>query len=162
MDLFYYFYNNPIPFVIKVFSTVQFNLLPEILEDIPLVTNNLELQEALVEQGPCTIQIIYQENEPSTSIVLCEPVPEKEEQTVTAKPAKNTSRFAECWTPGGFECPTCKKVYRARRNLARHIDIECGKEPKFVCPFCNYKNHRKNEIMRHVKNKHNTVSFEQF
>ncbi|KAK3915489.1 Zinc finger and SCAN domain-containing protein 10 [Frankliniella fusca] len=34
-------------------------------------------------------------------------------------------------------CPQCEKTYRWRRNLTRHLNFECGKEPRFRCPSCS-------------------------
>lgn len=53
-----------------------------------------------------------------------------------------------------FACTKCDKIYNARRNLVRHINSECGKEPKYTCVFCNYRNYRRNEIINHIKKKH--------
>lgn len=53
-----------------------------------------------------------------------------------------------------FACTKCDKIYNARRNLVRHINYECGKEPKYRCMFCDYRNYRRNEIINHVKKKH--------
>lgn len=53
-----------------------------------------------------------------------------------------------------FPCTNCHKAYNARRNLLRHINSECGKEPKYMCTFCDYKNYRRNEIVNHIKKKH--------
>lgn len=53
-----------------------------------------------------------------------------------------------------FPCTKCDKIYNARRNLVRHMNSECGKEPKYGCTFCEYRNYRRNEIINHVKKKH--------
>lgn len=55
-----------------------------------------------------------------------------------------------------YKCPNCEKVYNARRNLTRHVNSECGRKSRFACPFCAYKNYRRNEIKKHVKSKHIT------
>lgn len=53
-----------------------------------------------------------------------------------------------------FACTKCDKIYNARRNLVRHINSECGKEPKYTCTYCDYRNYRRNEIVNHMKKKH--------
>ncbi|XP_044747915.1 longitudinals lacking protein, isoforms A/B/D/L isoform X2 [Coccinella septempunctata] len=59
----------------------------------------------------------------------------------------------------GYECPDCRKVYRARKNLARHIRVECGKKPPLSCAYCPYRSYRNNEIQNHIKNKHMVCFF---
>lgn len=54
----------------------------------------------------------------------------------------------------GYVCTKCRKIYNARRNLVRHMNMECGKEPKYSCNFCDYRNHRRNDLSKHIKNKH--------
>lgn len=122
-----------------------------------------------VGNGPCTIQVIFPEgctpippliSETDTLISLQDITQEVERvPSVRKKEKKVKLPFSECWTPGGYECPKCEKLYNARKNLARHINVECGKEPQFSCPYCGYKNHRRNEINKHVRNKHTVVVF---
>lgn len=133
-----------------------------------LLTNNLEnleLQEALDEGW--TIQVIYPEEQSVASLLTedtlislenIEQPPNEEENTSKIKDKKLKKpvkvQYSECWTTNGFVCPKCGKVYNARKNLARHINIECGKPPKFSCMYCDYKNYRRNEIKKHVSKKH--------
>ncbi|KAF7272344.1 hypothetical protein GWI33_014893 [Rhynchophorus ferrugineus] len=53
-----------------------------------------------------------------------------------------------------FICSKCQKSYNAKRNLQRHLKMECGKEPQYCCNYCDYKNYRRNEIANHVRKKH--------
>lgn len=53
-----------------------------------------------------------------------------------------------------FECSACGKNYLHQRNLWRHSTQECGKEPKFQCPFCPHRSKRKFNIETHIKHKH--------
>lgn len=75
------------------------------------------------------------------------------------KRSKVVLPYATCWTPEGFVCPNCKKIYNARKNLARHVNLECGKEPQYACRYCDYKNYRRNEIKKHARNKHNSWNY---
>ncbi|XP_019881118.1 longitudinals lacking protein, isoforms A/B/D/L isoform X4 [Aethina tumida] len=139
----------------------------EIMESTLLTNNleNLELQEALDEGW--TIQVIYPEEQSVASLLTedtlislenIEQPPNEEENTSKIKDKKLKKpvkvQYSECWTTNGFVCPKCGKVYNARKNLARHINIECGKPPKFSCMYCDYKNYRRNEIKKHVSKKH--------
>ncbi|XP_024080808.1 zinc finger protein 425-like [Cimex lectularius] len=55
----------------------------------------------------------------------------------------NDKLFPGSSTNQSFQCPTCPKTYKYKRNLYNHKKFECGKPPGFFCPFCEYKN---NEI----------------
>ncbi|KAJ3635635.1 hypothetical protein MTP99_008528 [Tenebrio molitor] len=35
-----------------------------------------------------------------------------------------------------FACPRCKKRYRYRSSVGRHMKYECGTTPQFVCSIC--------------------------
>nr|CAI5865332.1 unnamed protein product [Callosobruchus analis] len=52
-----------------------------------------------------------------------------------------------------FRCPRCGTEYRQRRNLTSHMK-ECGQAPSRQCPYCDYRGRRKNQIKRHIFNKH--------
>ncbi|PSN32894.1 hypothetical protein C0J52_13316 [Blattella germanica] len=56
--------------------------------------------------------------------------------------------------PGVFICKSCGKVYRWKRTLQYHVRFECGKEPKFQCPYCPLKSKRKGNIAAHIKYLH--------
>jgi len=55
---------------------------------------------------------------------------------------------------GLFKCSTCGKNYLHQRSLWRHLTHECGKEPKFQCPYCPHRSKRKSNITKHVKRIH--------
>lgn len=63
----------------------------------------------------------------------------------------NTYKF-----PGAFPCPQCRKVYRYRTNLLRHLKVECGKEPQFQCPYCRCQMKHKSSMQRHIENIHSS------
>lgn len=150
---------------------LQLASLSGLIEDTtPLLSNSLDLQETLVEEIPSwTIQVIYPEERNADIIadtdtliaieepIVEEPVPLEPAGEVKEKP-KKTGRdnlpYADCLTPKGYACPNCQKIYNARKNLARHINSECGKEPQYSCPYCDYRNYRRNEIKKHAKNRH--------
>lgn len=151
------------------------------MDEASLLANSLDLQETLVEEEgiPWTIQVIYPEDrnvdailsqtdtlisvenispsfveEDKTMLEVVNSTSETSEKPKRLIKDKNNLPYADCWTPKGYACPTCHKIYNARKNLARHINSECGKEPQYVCPYCDYKNYRRNELKKHAKNKH--------
>lgn len=69
------------------------------------------------------------------------------------------NEFEHFHTENGYECPNCGKVYTARKNLARHVRVECGKTPSLSCAYCSYRSYRNNEIQNHIRTKHMICTF---
>lgn len=55
---------------------------------------------------------------------------------------------------GPCHCPSCGQTYSLRKNMMRHLRLECGKEPKQQCPFCENCFKRRNNMVRHVRTCH--------
>ena len=55
---------------------------------------------------------------------------------------------------GQYKCPRCGNGYTYRKNMLRHVNLECGKEPRFQCPYCPKKAKHKNHILTHMKSQH--------
>lgn len=53
-----------------------------------------------------------------------------------------------------YKCPNCQRCYNARKNLVRHVTLECGREPQYKCPHCVFSKHRRNELKKHLERKH--------
>ena len=53
-----------------------------------------------------------------------------------------------------FTCTNCGKCYKHRGSLKRHMDFECGQEPKFVCPVCPKRWRQKNDLNIHARVQH--------
>ncbi|XP_073976686.1 uncharacterized protein isoform X1 [Rhodnius prolixus] len=45
-----------------------------------------------------------------------------------------------------FRCEVCAKFYRSKTSLNLHKRWECGKEPKFACPYCDKRCHQKGNL----------------
>ncbi|XP_069702150.1 longitudinals lacking protein, isoforms H/M/V-like isoform X5 [Periplaneta americana] len=57
--------------------------------------------------------------------------------------------------PSKFPCPLgCGKIYSHNKNLQYHMKYECGKEPRFQCPYCPHRTKRKNNLMLHISSQH--------
>lgn len=60
-----------------------------------------------------------------------------------------------------YSCPNCKSTYSQRKNLQRHLRLECGQEPKFPCPYCQLRCKRNNQLQHHIVTKHQITIQEQ-
>ncbi|CAH0760926.1 unnamed protein product [Diatraea saccharalis] len=79
---------------------------------------------------------------------------EKKESKYNIFPGENTPSFATKKTEKRYKCTNCERCYNARRNLVRHVTLECGREPQYKCPYCNCSKHRRNELKNHINKKH--------
>ncbi|XP_014217571.1 Krueppel-related zinc finger protein 1-like [Copidosoma floridanum] len=57
-------------------------------------------------------------------------------------------------TAKGYVCEKCGKSYVFQQSLNRHRRYECGLDPRFLCPYCNYKSKQQTHIKEHVVRKH--------
>jgi len=55
---------------------------------------------------------------------------------------------------GCYVCEKCGKSFKWMPNLRRHLRLECGKEPKHECPYCEYKAKQKSHLKTHIKGRH--------
>lgn len=53
-----------------------------------------------------------------------------------------------------FKCVNCGRNYLHRRNLWRHLKLECGKEPTFQCPYCPKIMKQKVHMHSHIVMRH--------
>ncbi|KAL1129457.1 hypothetical protein AAG570_013983, partial [Ranatra chinensis] len=67
---------------------------------------------------------------------------------------KQRSKGATRRAHGHFTCEQCSRTYIRKDSLQRHTLWECGKEPKFQCPFCPQKCKRKSHHLRHIQRQH--------
>ncbi|XP_024889508.1 longitudinals lacking protein, isoforms A/B/D/L-like [Temnothorax curvispinosus] len=77
----------------------------------------------------------------------------KESTPYHRKRTKNTKR-TRC---ARFPCPNsnCRRVFKWKKHLLSHLRHECGQEPRFKCPYCDYVSKFKNDnVKRHIRLKH--------
>ena len=55
---------------------------------------------------------------------------------------------------GNYQCPKCQNSYRWYRGLHRHLKYECGKAPRFKCPYCGYIGKHRSHVYSHIKTNH--------
>ncbi|OXU32142.1 hypothetical protein TSAR_012271 [Trichomalopsis sarcophagae] len=58
--------------------------------------------------------------------------------------------------PSGYSyrCEVCGKGYQHRATLLRHTRHECGKEPKFKCPYCPHRTKQRGNLYQHIRTNH--------
>ncbi|XP_076546419.1 uncharacterized protein LOC117606608 isoform X18 [Osmia lignaria lignaria] len=71
----------------------------------------------------------------------------------------------ETWRPeakyrkpqaGVYVCPSpnCGKSFNWKGNLNRHLRYECGLQPRFKCPYCEYRCKVKGDVSKHITRRH--------
>ena len=53
-----------------------------------------------------------------------------------------------------YACMNCGRSYNRKDNLDRHWKYECGKNPRFSCPYCVYRAKQRSNMYLHIKNVH--------
>ncbi|XP_034185322.1 uncharacterized protein LOC117606608 isoform X9 [Osmia lignaria lignaria] len=53
-----------------------------------------------------------------------------------------------------FPCPNCACAYSQKSSLNRHLTYECGQEPRFKCPHCEYRCKKSANVYEHVRRRH--------
>ncbi|KAM3957741.1 uncharacterized protein ACR2FA_008254 isoform 2-T2 [Aphomia sociella] len=89
-----------------------------------------------------------------TSTDLLEPRQESRYNIFPRADRNSQLPCAQYKTERGYKCPNCQRCYNARKNLVRHVTLECGREPQYKCPHCSYSKHRRNELKKHIEKKH--------
>ncbi|XP_076222211.1 uncharacterized protein LOC116434039 isoform X31 [Nomia melanderi] len=58
--------------------------------------------------------------------------------------------------PNKYACPNpnCQSLFAWKRNLTSHLRYQCGKKPRFKCPYCDYVCKVKADIRKHIKVRH--------
>lgn len=73
--------------------------------------------------------------------------------TTGHQPAKSAATAAATASGGQRFACDCGKSYRSEASFRFH-QYECGKEPAFGCPYCDYRAMRNTTLTKHVKSKH--------
>ncbi|KAL2738493.1 zinc finger protein 425-like [Vespula maculifrons] len=56
-----------------------------------------------------------------------------------------------------FPCHQCHRSYKNKGSLKRHLEDECGKEPKYICTICDKGFHQKANFKRHKSTIHEHI-----
>lgn len=134
------------------------------------ILNNVSAPQAPIPaSAPTSAQDDAKENKrqraksPPKAKTEAKPKPEPEPEPNEIKPDTRYHIYprgsqqlpcAQYKTDKGYRCPNCHRCYNARKNLVRHVTLECGREPQYKCPHCSYSKHRRNELKKHIEKKH--------
>lgn len=57
---------------------------------------------------------------------------------------------------GIYSCPhvNCRRTFKWKGNLKRHLTYECGVLPRFKCPYCDYCCKVKSDVCKHINRRH--------
>lgn len=50
-----------------------------------------------------------------------------------------------------YSCPRCYSSFSKKGNMLTHFRHECGKEPRFQCPYCGKKDRKSSNTYRHIR-----------
>ncbi|XP_076754513.1 zinc finger X-chromosomal protein-like [Xylocopa sonorina] len=53
-----------------------------------------------------------------------------------------------------FGCPKCGRCFTVKGNMTRHYKYECGQEPRFLCPYCEFRSKQTSNVMSHIRTRH--------
>ncbi|XP_014607751.1 PREDICTED: longitudinals lacking protein, isoforms A/B/D/L-like isoform X39 [Polistes canadensis] len=53
-----------------------------------------------------------------------------------------------------YHCPRCNAGYTYKKTLKTHMKYDCGKEPRFKCPYCSKRDKCSSNIYKHVRMRH--------
>ncbi|XP_074112526.1 zinc finger X-chromosomal protein-like [Cotesia typhae] len=65
-----------------------------------------------------------------------------------------TMWLAKQRTQFSYRCDRCGKGYQHRATLVRHTRHECGKDPKFKCPYCVHRTKQRGNLYQHIRTNH--------
>ncbi|KAH0553737.1 hypothetical protein KQX54_003837 [Cotesia glomerata] len=65
-----------------------------------------------------------------------------------------TMWLAKQRTQFSYRCDQCGKGYQHRATLVRHTRHECGKDPKFKCPYCVHRTKQRGNLYQHIRTNH--------
>ncbi|KAL7295397.1 hypothetical protein TKK_0011279 [Trichogramma kaykai] len=52
---------------------------------------------------------------------------------------------------GKYHCPNCNNGYGRRDTMLGHYRYECGKAPRFKCPYCHLVSKKTSNIYQHIR-----------
>lgn len=65
-----------------------------------------------------------------------------------------TKTFVYTYEKDQYRCARCLRSYKAKKSVIRHFRLECGKQPKYQCPYCTYKSTYHFYLKKHIHRMH--------
>lgn len=62
----------------------------------------------------------------------------------------NRSNLRRLRGQGRYFCDNCGRRYHQAKNLRRHVQNECGKQPSYQCSYCPYRATYKSYLEIHM------------
>ncbi|XP_036145684.1 zinc finger protein 429-like [Monomorium pharaonis] len=53
-----------------------------------------------------------------------------------------------------YPCPKCNRIFEKKGSLSSHLLYACGIEPRFQCPYCDFRSKWSFDVYKHVRRKH--------
>ncbi|XP_074112546.1 longitudinals lacking protein, isoforms A/B/D/L-like isoform X2 [Cotesia typhae] len=68
----------------------------------------------------------------------------------------NALLFSKDGEPAKYYCPTanCKRSFKHKNQLQFHLRNQCGKPPRYKCPYCGYQSQWKQHARVHIQRVH--------
>ena len=73
--------------------------------------------------------------------------------TVTTR-TKSSSKTSASDAVKKFPCAKCPRQFLQYCSLWRHLKFECGKDPRFKCPYCEFLTKQTSRVYKHVRKLH--------
>lgn len=53
-----------------------------------------------------------------------------------------------------YHCPKCGRGYLHKSHMSNHYKYECGRPPRYQCPYCHRRSKQPGNMYKHVRTKH--------
>ena len=53
-----------------------------------------------------------------------------------------------------FSCEKCGSKFTRKDSLTYHLRFQCGKPPRFKCPYCKYCSRHASNVRKHIREYH--------
>ncbi|XP_046142401.1 longitudinals lacking protein, isoforms A/B/D/L-like isoform X17 [Osmia bicornis bicornis] len=67
---------------------------------------------------------------------------------------RKSLKMSACDKKKPFQCQKCGRGFTLKRNKDRHVNYECGHEPRFQCPYCGLRSKQTSPVYAHIRKKH--------
>ncbi|KAH0952438.1 hypothetical protein HN011_011877 [Eciton burchellii] len=82
----------------------------------------------------------------------------RKDSTRSATSKENTFLSRDEQHVSRFPCSNCSSVFSLKHNLQYHLRVECGRPPRYKCPYCVYRTKHPSNVRAHSMSHKITVS----